>query len=180
MVLNAGGKKVSGRVFSFALFGALAGALSAATVSLAADLLIYFGPGFIFGAVFAPLLVRRKQMPPLRAIAWLACSALAYTIAVMCVLVLIRRLEDLLAMRETSAIALSGLAAGTLGGGLLAVATRLLIADTRWLIPTAVGAVLGLALLLLDEPMSFGTFAFYIIWQGGYAVALALALPSRQ
>ena len=122
--------------------------------------------------------MRQERLPPLLAIAWLGCSTLAYTIAALSVMILARPLEDLLAMGEEPAIALCGLAAGTLRGAVLASATRLLIPDTRWLMPTIVGGFLGLALLLFDERMGVGTFGFYILWQAGYAASLARALPA--
>src|SRR5262249_22639005 len=157
------------RVLFFTVVGLITGAFSAVMNGLFAHAhgdaglwALHFWPGAIFGALFALVLVRRRRVSPPRAVAWFACSTLAYTIATFGVLILVRRLEDLLAMHEAPAIALSGVVAGTLGGGLLAGATRLLIPDTRWLIPTAVGAILGLALVLLDEPMSVGTFAFYM------------------
>src|SRR5216683_2319226 len=68
--------------------------------------------------------------------------------------------------------------AAAVGGGLLAGATVLLLRIARWPLLVVAGALLGALLPILVEGGDvIGTVAFYILWQGGYAAALAASLP---
>jgi hypothetical protein len=69
---------------------------------------------------------------------------------------------------------------GAVGGGMLAAANRFLVAGARWIAPTIVGAALGPLVLLHDAGPVLGRLLFYMIWQGGYAAALAVAFPTSQ
>lgn len=176
---------MSRRALWFGVAGVPTGALSAATISALAHapgdtglLIIYFAPGAIFGVVFAPLMACCGWMSPVGTLPWFACATLGNAVAVSCVIALTWRLQSWFSINETLATMATGVLGGTLGGGILAAATLVLIPGTRWLIPTLAGGVFGLSLVLLGEPMSAGTFAFYATWQGGYAAALALALSA--
>jgi hypothetical protein len=70
-------------------------------------------------------------------------------------------------------LALAGVIAGAVGGGLLGSITACLISVRERLWPLAVGAALGLLVPVAVEWDAFGIFVFYILWQGGYAAALA-------
>jgi hypothetical protein len=75
------------------------------------------------------------------------------------------------------AITASGGIAGAVGGGLLACAAVPPLRLARWPLLVVAGAVLGTLLLLFTEGRDIGILTFYMIWQAGYAAALAAALP---
>jgi hypothetical protein len=85
-----------------------------------------------------------------------------------------------LPITEGSATLIAAAAAGTTGGALLAGANRLLVPGASWIAPTIVGGVLGPLVMLHDLGPFLGRLMFYLIWQAGYAAALAAALPVPQ
>jgi hypothetical protein len=76
-------------------------------------------------------------------------------------------------------LAVAGIIAGAAGGGLLGMIFRTLVFRAAAIRPgIVVAGALGILtpLILSDAP---GGFAFYIIWQGGYAAAVAAGLQSE-
>ncbi|MEI9982942.1 MAG: hypothetical protein WDN69_06830 [Aliidongia sp.] len=85
--------------------------------------------------------------------------------------------QPLLGDAELPSEALAGLIGGAVGGGFLGRIAALLLPGLRWHRLMATGAALGLLLpIALDEHRApLGVYLFYMIWQGGYGVALATA-----
>jgi hypothetical protein len=184
-----------------AILGALTGALSALTVYLPignfpgivifggciglvasgrCDGLVlgpYLGPGLVFGLGFGFVLRRSGRLGWAGAGGFALAALIANLLAVMIAVNTYQFLHTLLGRAEIGAEALAGLVAGAVGGGLLGRVTAALIPGLRWLRLLAAGAALGLLLpLALDETLGpKGLYAFYILWQGGYAAALATA-----
>jgi hypothetical protein len=74
-------------------------------------------------------------------------------------------------------IAIPGVIAGAVGGGLLGAALAAFNSAARRALPIAVAAGLGVltpVVIMFDGP---GIFAFFIVWQSGYAAAVAACLP---
>jgi hypothetical protein len=130
-------------------------------------------PGLVFGGVFGLALARLGLLAGGAATALFALgSAAAYAVAVAVALMAM----DVIGSAQP-ALAVIGAGAGLLGGGLLAgLAVRLLRIDA-WGSLALTGGVLG-ALLPLWQ-WEIGMILFYVVWQGGYAAALAMALPKR-
>jgi hypothetical protein len=84
-------------------------------------------------------------------------------------------LEAALPLSELSAIAIAAALAGALGGGILAGGNRLLVPDAGWIAPIIVADALGPLVLPHDAGPVLGRLMFYVIWQAGYAAALAAA-----
>lgn len=184
-----------------ALIGALTGALSASTVYLldvdfpgivifggciglvtsgscdGLKLGTYLGPGLVFGLVFGFVLRRSGRLGWAGAGGFALASLIANGLAVMIAVNTYQFLHPLLGRAEFAAEALAGLVAGAIGGGVLGRVTAALIPGLRWYRLLAAGAGLGLLLpLALDETLGPpGLYAFYVLWQGGYAAALATA-----
>ena len=70
------------------------------------------------------------------------------------------RLQAALPLKEQSAILIAAALGGGLGGGILAVANRLLVPGSHWIGPTIVGAVLGPLVLLHDAGSVLGRLFF--------------------
>jgi hypothetical protein len=184
-----------------AIFGALTGALSAPTVYLpignfpgivifgaciglvssgSCDGLVlgtYLGPGLIFGLVFGFILHRAGRVSRAGAGGFALASLIANGLAVMSAVNAYQFLHPLFGKSELAAEAIAGLIAGAVGGGALGRVTAILVPGLRWHRLLGAGAGLGLLLpLALDESLGPpGLYAFYILWQGGYAAALATA-----
>lgn len=192
------------RALTFALLGGFSGALAAA----AADLLrfgdapgfwvfghcvglggpdcrgtaagLYLYPGLVFGLVFAVLLVARARLRFSGAVAFATIATLANAVAVVvwtALFVPLGRLFEGMEYDSQLIFAVGGAAAGACGGGLLGYPGRRLLGLGGGLGPTLGGGGLGLLLPLL-LPMLHG-YAFYIVWQGGYAAALLSPRPAR-
>ena len=72
--------------------------------------------------------------------------------------------------------AITGAIAGAVGGGALSFCAARLLKVTGWPRLLAAGAALGLALpLAMQSQTDF--YAFYVIWQAGYAATLATLAP---
>lgn len=162
----------------FAGFGALTGA-TAAGILVAVDFQwasLYVLPGLVFGLVFGTLLLRLRLLRLGRAALYCAAATLANAAAVVTAMQSLDTVEAIVGAGRL-ALALSGSIAGAVGGGLLAVAMIPPLRIAQWPRLVAAGAVLGMALPLLIDGREIGTFAFYLIWQAGYAAALAATLP---
>ncbi len=164
----------------FAGLGALSGA-TAAGILVAVDFQwasLYVLPGLVFGLAFGTLLLRlRLRLLRLgRAALYCAAATLANAAAVVTAMQSLDTVEAIVGAGRL-ALALSGSIAGAVGGGLLAVAMIPPLRIAQWPRLVAAGAVLGMALPLLIDGREIGTFAFYLIWQAGYAAALAATLP---
>jgi len=162
----------------FAGLGALTGA-TIAGVLIAIDFAwasLYVLPGLVFGLAFGALLHRLRLLRPGRAALYVAAATLANAVAVVTAIQSLDMVEAIVGSGRLG-LALSGVIAGAVGGGLLAAAVVPPLRIVQCLLLAAVGAVLGALLPILIGEQELGTFAFYMIWQGGYAAALAATLP---
>jgi hypothetical protein len=141
------------------------------------DFAYYLFPGLIFGAAFAGMLKRHRKATGGQVAAFVLASGAANATAVFVCLALVDPLQDTLITSDLG-IAICGAIAGAIGGGLLAVATRRLFPGASLARPVAAGAMLGLAVLAMTSLEAPGVFLFYIVWQAGYAAALASSLPA--
>jgi hypothetical protein len=164
-------------IITFAVFGAVTGALSAA-ILLAFDFKgnsLYVVPGLVFGIAFAMALWQRWRLPPARAIAYLAAVSLANAAAVFTGIFILDEVATIVDKGASTAI--TGVIAGAIGAGLATGAAALLMSITRWPWPIAVGAILGGTLPIFVDGPDGGVFVFYIIWQAGFAAATVATLP---
>lgn len=165
------------------MLGAISGAISTIGIipfSPANDfrlLVLFVLPGLTFGAIIGPAFSYGGWLRPTRVPAWIVFATLGHFAAGLCVTGLTWRLQAVLPLREGSAILIAAALGGALGGGILAGGNRWLIPDAGWIVPTIVGGVLGPLVLLHDAGPILGRLIFYVIWQGGYAGALAVGLP---
>jgi hypothetical protein len=141
------------------------------------DLAYYLFPGLIFGVAFAGMLKRRRNIAGGQAAAFVLASGAANATAVFVCLALVDPLQNALITSDLG-IAICGAIAGAIGGGLLAEAMRRLFPGASLGASVAAGAVLGLGVLAMTSLEQPGVFLFYIVWQAGYAVALAASLPA--
>jgi hypothetical protein len=77
-------------------------------------------------------------------------------------------------------LALGGAIAGAAGGGLLGMVEGSLDRVVRVRLQIGIASGLGLLtplVIFADDPA--GLYAFYILWQGGYAAAVAASLPDE-
>lgn len=183
---------------TFTLFGVVSGVLSAAAgfiplgkVSIeifgfcvglrlfndcSTDLSVYLFPGLIFGVAIGFYLYRLGLLSTARFAMFIVAAVVGNTIAVVLAMPLFEWLLDPLGL---ASIAVAGVVAGAVGGGVLARLAAWLLRFDRWLLLTAVAAALGASLILfLLSPWNFpiGTVLFYALWQAGYARMLAFVL----
>jgi hypothetical protein len=164
-------------IFAFALLGAVTGALTAALL-MALDFKensLYVVPGVVFGIAVAIALWRRWRQPPARAVAYVIAVSLANAAAVFTAISILDEVAKIVGKGASTAV--TGIIAGAVGASLATGATALLIATTRWPWPIVVGAVLGAMLPVFVDGPDAGLFAFYIVWQSGFAAATAAMLP---
>jgi hypothetical protein len=139
---------------------------------------LYAFPGLAFGVVFGPLLHFYRRLSVAGAVAYALSAALANAAAVAVCIALLHPVDDLLPFDSLIPdTAISGIIAGAVGGGLLGASLMLLDPAAGRALPIAVAAGLGVltpVVIMFDQP---AVFAFYIIWQGGYAAAVAFSLP---
>jgi len=142
------------------------------------DSAFYLFPGLVFGVVFGPLLRLHGVFGTAAAAGYAAAAMLANAAAVVVCTGLQHPIDDLLPFdNPVLDMAVAGVIGGGLGGFLLGLAQAGLAAAWPRLLPVAVGAGLGAltpTMLMFESP---GAFAFYMIWQGGYAAAIVAALP---
>jgi len=169
-----------GRVAAFLALGVVTGGVVGAVLSddrNITTLTLYVLPGLVFGLVFGPLLTWCEATSA-RGAAYFAIAATgANAAAVFTAIRLFDTVKETLHLDEPWALAVVGVVAGAIGGGLLALVV-MLIADARrapWL--TAAGALLGALLPIFFEWEAGGAFVFYALWQAGYAAAMAMVLP---
>lgn len=171
---------------TFALLGIISGTISAVGIIPFAPpndfglLAMFLLPGFVFGVVVGLALTYFRWLSAKRVPAWVVFATLGHFAAALCVTGMTWRLQAALPLKEQSAIMIASAFGGAVGGGMLAAANRFLVAGARWIAPTIVGAVLGPLVLLHDAGPVLGRLLFYMIWQGGYAAALAVAFPTSQ
>lgn len=162
----------------FAGLGALTGATAAGAL-VAIDFQwasLYVLPGFVFGLAFGTLLHRQRLLRLGRAALYGIAATLANAAAVLTAMQSLDAVEAIVGGTRL-ALAVSGGVAGAVGGGLLAAAAVPPLGIAGWPRLVAAGALLGTLLPLLIEGREIGTFAFYMLWQAGYAAALAATLP---
>jgi len=139
----------------------------------------YVFPGLFFGIGFAAAQLWRGGFDPGRAALFVPASGIANAVAVFVCVSLIDPLSDLIQVQFLDLpLALSGAIAGLAGGALLSGGAALLAGGAGTRTSIAAGAVLGLAVPLLTEFDIAGSFAFYILWQAGYAAALGADLSA--
>jgi hypothetical protein len=141
---------------------------------------IFLVPGLVFGVIIGSALYLGGWLRPWRVPAWILFATLGHFAAVVCVTGHTWRLQAALPLTEQSAIAIASALGGALGAGILAGANRFLVPGAGWIAPTLVGAVLSPLVLLHDLGPILGRLVFYVIWQAGYATALASVLPLPQ
>lgn len=158
------------------------------------DATLYLFPGSIFGVLFAVMQVWRGWNDPGRVIAFVVVSGVANAVAVFLCVWLTDLLSDLLdisSLDPQTAIgavlsflnlpmAIAGAIAGAAGGALLGGMTVALFPGFRPRRSVIVASALGLLVPLVLVWEIVGVFIFYLIWQGGYAVALAMSLPPQR
>jgi hypothetical protein len=171
------------RVIAFALLGMISGAISATGIipfTPPGDfglLLIFFLPGLVFGLIIGSALAYGGWLRIARIVPWMVAATLGHFIAALCVTAMTWRLREAFSITDESATLIAATLAGTLGGGILAGGNRLLVPGAGWIVPTIVGGVLAPLVALHDAGPFLGRLLFYVIWQAGYAAALAAALP---
>ena len=139
---------------------------------------IYIFPGLVFGIVFGPLLYFSERLSAAGAVAYVLAAFAANAVAVSTCISLMHPVDDLLPFDNLIVdIAISGVIAGAVGGGLLGAALAALNPAVKRAPPIAVAAALGVLTLLVIMFDAVGIFAFFIIWQSGYAAAVAASLP---
>jgi hypothetical protein len=165
-------------IITFAVFGAVTGALTAAILLLLdfKENSLYIVPGLVFGIAFALALWQRWRLPPARAVAYVIAVGLANAAAVFVTLYIADEVAKIVVGKEAGD-AVTGVIAGALGAGLATGATALLIRIRRWPWPVAVGAILGGLLPVFIDGPDGGIFLFYIVWQCGFAAATVATLP---
>ena len=142
---------------------------------------VYIFPGLVFGLVFGPLLHFCRHLSAAGAAAYVLAAFAANVVAVALCISLMHPVDDLLPFDNLVVdIAISGVIAGAVGGGLLGAAVAALNSKVRRKLPIAVAAGLGAVTPVLIMFDRLGVFAFFIAWQSGYAAAVAASLPRLQ
>ena len=154
-------------------------ASSSSACGTAIDGALYLFPGLVFGIAFGPLLWLSQRLTLPAAAVYAAAAALANAAATFVCISLQNPLADLLPFGNLILdLALGGAIAGAAGGGLLGLVHARLDPAARRKAPLAAAAGLGLLtpiVIMADDPV--GLYAFYMIWQGGYAAAIAASRP---
>src|SRR5258708_27375890 len=142
---------------------------------------IYIFPGLVFGLVFGPLLYFCRRLSAAGAAAYVLAAFAANVAAVSLCISAMHPVDDLLPFDNLVLdIAISGVIAGAVGGGLLGAAVAAFNAAVGRALPIAVAAGLGVLAPLVIMFDYLGVFAFFIVWQSGYAAAVAASLPRLQ
>ena len=142
---------------------------------------IYVFPGLVFGIVFGPLLYFSRRLSAARAALYVLAAFVANTVAVSICISLMHPVDDLLPFDNLALdIAISGVIAGAVGGGLLGAVLAAFNSAARRALPIAVAAGLGILTPVVIMLQDLGIFAFFIVWQSGYAAAIAASLPRLQ
>jgi len=142
---------------------------------------VYIFPGPVFGAVFAPLLYFCRRLSAIGAVAYGLAAFAANAVAVSTCISLMHPVDDLLPFDNLALdIAISGVIAGAVGGGLHGAALTAFNSAARRTLPIEVAAGLGVLTPVVIMLQDLGIFAFFIVWQSGYAAAVAASLPRLQ
>jgi hypothetical protein len=140
----------------------------------------YLFPGVIFGIPFAAAQLWLGRLGAGRAAVFVLVSGIANAIAVFLCVWLFMLFGGLIELKILDApLALAGAIAGAAGGVLLSGAATRLVAGATARRSIVAAAALGLLAPLATELEAAGVFLFYIVWQAGYALALASSLPPR-
>lgn len=144
------------------------------------DAAFYLFPGLIFGIVFGAAQMRFGRLGTGRAVLFLLVSGAANALAVFLCVWLFALFGDLIELALLDApLALAGAVAGAVGGALLSGATTRLIPGATARRSVVAASALGLLVPVVTELEVAGAFLFYIVWQAGYAAALAASLPDE-
>ena len=142
---------------------------------------LYLFPGLVFGVVFGPRLWHGRRLIASGIALYAGAATFANALAVFVCVSLQYPLDDLLPFDNPILnLALSGAIAGAIGGGMLGFVHTRLDPRAQSKTPLAVAAGLGLStpiVIMGDDPI--GLYAFYMIWHGGYAAALAVSRPDE-
>jgi hypothetical protein len=139
----------------------------------------YLFPGLVFGIAFGPLLRRRSHLSGSGAIGYALAAVVANAVAVTVCVSAVHPLNDLLPFdNPVLDLAVAGIIAGAVGGGLLGMILRALNRGGSLRPGIMLGGALGMLAPLIIMFDATGGFAFYMIWQGGYAAAVAAGLQS--
>jgi len=142
---------------------------------------LYIFPGLVFGAVFGPLLYFCRALSAAGAVGYGLVAFAANGVAISLCISLMHPVDDLLPFENLALdIAISGVVAGAVGGGLLGAALAAFNPAVRRRLPIAVAAGLGVLTPVVIMLQDLGIFAFFIVWQSGYAAAVAASLPRLQ
>jgi hypothetical protein len=134
----------------------------------------YLAPGLVFGVAFAVVLLAGGWLKPGGAVAFALVAVVSNSLAVAVWVATADPIGKLLSQDATGSIVfgVTGAIAGAGGGGLLGFGAARLLHIAGWPRLLAAGAVLGLGLPLVWQS-EIGFFAFYVLWQAGYAAMLA-------
>ncbi|HXP04776.1 MAG TPA: hypothetical protein VN808_11695 [Stellaceae bacterium] len=145
------------------------------------DATLYLFPGTIFGVLFAALSSRRGWIGFGRFIAFIGAAGIANAVAVFVCVWLTDWLGDVLDISFLDLpAAIAGAVAGAAGGALLGRVAATLFPGLRLRRSVIAASALGLLVPVALLWEVGGVFLFYIVWQAGYAVALASSLPSQR
>lgn len=140
----------------------------------------YLFPGTIFGVLFAALRSCRGWIGLRRFIAFAGASGVANAVAVFACVWLTNSLGDVLDIDFLNLpMAIAGAIAGAAGGALLGGVASALFPGLRLRRSLIVASALGLLVPLVVVWEIVGLFLFYVVWQAGYAAALAVSLPAE-
>jgi hypothetical protein len=138
---------------------------------------IYLFPGLVFGVVFGPLLHWRRRLSRSGAVLYALVAAVANAVAVMLCVSALHPVDDLLPFDNLILdLAAAGIIAGAGGGALLSMFLAALDRGNVDRLAIAVAAALGALTPLVIVFDYLGVYAFYMIWQGGYAAAVAISV----
>jgi len=142
---------------------------------------LYIFPGLVFGIVFGPLLYFCRRLSAAGALVYVVAAFAANVVAVSLCISAMHPVDDLLPFDNLILdIAISGVIAGAIGGGLLGAALAEFNSTGKPVLPIAIAAGLGVLAPLVIMFDALGVFAFFIVWQSGYAAAVAAAVPRLQ
>jgi hypothetical protein len=161
--------------------GAVAGAITAGIGVACGEermlLAYYIAPGLVFGLIIGGALWRDRRLPGNLWLAYVMAAELANAIAVWLALHGVDTISRLI-HDEWAALALIGLVAGAVGGGLLGLASRWLIGARRWGWPVGAGALFGGLLPVLVNGGAWGALVFYVLWQAAFAAVIPATLEN--
>jgi hypothetical protein len=141
---------------------------------------LYLFPGLIFGVAFGGVEYLLGRLGLLRAVVFAVISGIANAIATFLCIWLFGVFGEAIEVTVLDLpLALAGAVSGAVGGAMLAGVAAVLVPGAKPGRPIVVAAVLGLLVPFVTETELVGVFAFYIIWQAGFAAALAAGWPAE-